>query len=116
MDDTDLMLAPLSGRPVTPDVIDSARRYLTMLCSLLEDARQLVPTLVPPRSGAWRSAAADHYIEGLGDLRVQLFGARDRLADAASLLEERIRRLQAELDAQVHVPMPVHVPRSAAER
>lgn len=116
MDDTDFMLAPLSGRPVTPEVIDTARRYLRMLWSLLEDVRHLVPTLVPPRSGSWRSAAADHYVEGLGDLRVQLLGARDRLADAASLLEERIRRLQAELDAQALAPAPVHVPRSAAER
>ena len=116
MDDTDLMLAPLSGRPVTPDVIDSARRYLRMLSSLVDDVRHLVPTLVPPHSGSWRSAAADQYVEGLGDLRVQLFGARDRLADAASLLEDRIRRLQAELDAQVQVPLPLHVPRSATDR
>ena len=116
MDDTDFMLAPLSGRTVTPEVIDSARRYLSMLSSLLEDARHLVPTLVPPGSGSWRSAAADHYVEALGDLRMQLFGARDRLADAASWLEARIRRLQAELDAQVPAAVPVNVPRSAAER
>jgi hypothetical protein len=116
MDDTDFTLAPLGGRPVTPEVIDSARRYLAMLRSLLEDVRHLVPTLVPPRSGSWRSSAADHYVQGLGDLRWRLFGARDRLTDAVSLLEERIQRLQAELDAQVHPPAPVHVPRSAAER
>jgi hypothetical protein len=116
MDETEFTLAPLSGRPVTPDVIDSAHRYLRMLHSLLDDVRHLVPTLVPPRTGSWRSAAADHYVGGLIDLRVQLFGARDRLADAASLLEGRIRRLQAELDAQVPVPVTVHVPRLGAER
>lgn len=116
MDDTDLMLAPLGRRPVTPEAIDSARRYLAMLYSLLEEARHSVATLVPPRSGSWRSAAADHYVDGLGDLRVQLFGARDRLLDAASLLEASIQRLQAELDAHMDAPMPVHVPRSAAQR
>ncbi len=116
MDETDFMLAPLGGRPVTSDVIDTARRYLSMLCALLEDVRHLVPTLVPPRSGSWRSAAADHYVDGLGELRVQVFGARDQLADAASLLEARIRRLQCELDAQASLPVPVHVPRSAAQR
>lgn len=114
MDETEIMLAPFGGRAVTPEVIDTARRYLRMLCSLLEDVRHLVPTLVPPRSGSWRSVAADHYVDGLGELRAQLFDARDRLAEAASLLEGRIRRLQAELDAQM--PAPVHVPRSAADR
>lgn len=116
MDETDFTLAPLGGRPVTPAVIDTARRYLAMLCALRDDARRLVPTLVPPGTGSWRSAAADHYLEGLGDLRVQLFGAHARLAEAASLLEERIRRLQAELDAHMHPPVPLHAARAATDR
>jgi hypothetical protein len=100
MHDADPLIAAITGRAVTPERIDSARRHLVMLCSLLEEVRDTVPRLVPPRTGAWRSTAADHYVDGLDELRVRLFGARDRLADAVYALEERIRRMQAQLDAQ----------------
>ena len=103
----DLLLAPLSGRAMTPERVDSARRHLAMLCSLLEEVAGTVPTLVPPRTGSWRSRAADHYVHGLDELRARLYGAKDRLADAVSALEERIRRMEAELDAQAAAPTAV---------
>jgi hypothetical protein len=103
MHDPDPLIAAITGRAVTPDRIDSARRHLVMLCSLLEEVRDTVPRLTPPRTGAWRSTAADHYVDGLDDLRVRLFGARDRLEDAAYALEERIRRMQVQFDAQATV-------------
>lgn len=103
----DLLLAPLSGRPVTPQRIDSARRHLVMLCSLLDDVRATAPALVPPRTGAWRSRAADHYVDGLDELGARLSAARDRLADGVYALEERIRRMQAQLEAQANASTSV---------
>ena len=103
MHDTDPVIAAILGRAVTPERIDAARRHLVMLCSLAEEVRDMVPTLVPPNSGSWRSEAAGRYVEGLDDLRAHLFSARDRLTDAVYALEERVRSMQTELDAQAAV-------------
>lgn len=91
----------LAGRTVTPELVDAARRHLVMLRALHEDLRRSVPALCPAGSGAWRSAAADHYVERLDYLRTRLVGAVGCLADAAAALDERIRRMQAQLDAQL---------------
>lgn len=100
MHDTDPVIAAIRGGAVTPERVDAARRHLVMLVSLAEEVRDLVPTLVPPNSGSWRSEAAGRYVDGLDDLRARLFSARDRLTDAVYSLEERIRRMQAELEGQ----------------
>ncbi|WP_448811891.1 hypothetical protein [Agromyces bauzanensis] len=98
--DSDPVIAPLGGRAVTPELIDAARRHLVMLRSLHEEVRLTVPTLCPPGSGTWRSAAADRYVEGLEYLRSRLIGALLRLEDAEAALDDRIRRMQARLDVQ----------------
>ncbi|GAA4378739.1 hypothetical protein [Agromyces bauzanensis] len=90
----------LAGRTVTPELVDAARRHLVMLRALHEEVRLTVPTLCPPGTGAWRSAAADRYVERLDHLRDRLIGALGCLADASAALDERIRRMQAQLDAQ----------------
>ncbi|MEV1128663.1 hypothetical protein [Agromyces sp. NPDC049794] len=99
MPDSDDPLAFLA-RPVTPQLVDSARRHLMMLRSLHEDVRLTVPTLCPPGTGAWRSTAADRYLERLEELRSLLIRALACLAEAEIALEERTRRLQSDLDAQ----------------
>ncbi|MFD4422249.1 hypothetical protein ACFWN7_12210 [Agromyces sp. NPDC058484] len=99
MHDNDSVISAILGRAVTPERIDAARRHLVMLCALLEDVRGTVPTLALPNAGSWRSDAADRYLEELDDLRGRLFSAKDRLADAVYSLEERIRRMQDELDS-----------------
>ncbi|WP_448006811.1 hypothetical protein [Agromyces bauzanensis] len=95
----------LAGRTVTPELVDAARRHLVMLRALHEEMRLTVPALCPPGSGAWRSAAADHYGERLDYLRTRLVGALGCLSDASAALEERIRRMQAQLDAQLGAPL-----------
>jgi hypothetical protein len=100
MHDTDPISDLIRGRAVTFEKIDAARRHLVMLTSLAEEVRGTVPTLVPSGSGSWRSEASARYVEGLVDLRARLFAARDELTEAVYSLEERIRRMQAELDEQ----------------
>ncbi|MDQ2661787.1 MAG: hypothetical protein M3Y52_07930 [Actinomycetota bacterium] len=100
MHDTDPISDLIRGLAVTPEKIDAARRHLVMLSSLADEVRGTVPTLVPPGSGAWRSEASGRYADGLDELRGRLFAARDELTDAVYSLEERIRRMQAELDEQ----------------
>lgn len=100
MHDSDPISDLISGRTVTAEKIDAARRHLLMLTSLADEVRGTVPTLVPPDSGSWRSEASARYLDGLDELRVRLFAARDELTDAVYSLEERIRRMQAELGEQ----------------
>lgn len=100
MDDADLLLAALTGRTVTRDLVDEARRHLVMLRSLLQDVRDTAPALAAPVSSSWRSIAADRYAEGLSELHVTLLGARDSLEGAERSLDERIRRMERELATQ----------------
>ena len=100
MHDTDPISDLLRGRTVTPDKVDAARRHLVMLTSLADEVRGTVPTLVPTDAGSWRSEASARYRDGLDELRARLFAARDELTEAVYSLEERIRRMQAELDEQ----------------
>lgn len=85
--------------PVTPALLDGARRHLVMLRSLHEEVRLSVPSLCPPGTGAWRSNAADRYLDRLGDLRSELVGGLLRLREAEAALDGRIRELQEQLDA-----------------
>ncbi|HET8780684.1 MAG TPA: hypothetical protein VFM66_11465 [Agromyces sp.] len=100
MHDTDPISDLIRGRAVTAEKIVAARRHLVMLSSLADEVRGTVPTLVPPDSGSWRSAASARYADGLDELRARLFAARDEVTEAVYSLEERIRRMQAELDEQ----------------
>jgi hypothetical protein len=100
MDDAALLIAALTGRTVTPELIDAVHRHDVMLRSLLEEVRNTVPGLVPQPSGTWRSAAADHYVDGLSELRMRLTGARDGMDEAERSLTGRIRTMQTLLDAQ----------------
>jgi hypothetical protein len=100
MPDSDDILAFLAV-PVTPELVDAARRHLVMLRSLHEDVRRSVPTLCPPATGAWRSDAADRYLDRLGDLRSELVGGLLQLGEAEAALHGRIRELEAKLDATV---------------
>ena len=100
MDDADLLFAALTGRSITHELVDAARRHLVMLRSLLEEVQGTVPRLAAPSSSSWRSITADRYAEGLSDLHVQLLGARDRLVSAECSLSDRIRRMEGQLEAQ----------------
>lgn len=100
MQDAPPVAVALVGRIVTPEQVDAARRRLAALRELHEDVRRTVPSLCPPDSGAWRSTAADHYLERLEYLRARLIGALGFLADASAALDDRIRRMQAQLDAE----------------
>ena len=100
MHDIDPISDLLRGRAVTSEKINAARRHLVMLSALAEEVRGTVPMLVPLNAGSWRSHASGRYVEGLDELRAGLFAARDQLTDAVYSLEERIRRMQSELDEQ----------------
>lgn len=100
MPDSDDPFAFLT-RPVTPTLVDGARRHLVMLRSLHEEVRLSVDSLCPPGTGAWRSNAADRYLERLGDLRSELVGCLSRLREAEAALDGRIRELQMRLDAAI---------------
>jgi hypothetical protein len=99
--DFDPLIAALTGRAVTPALIDAARSHLVMLRSLSAEVADAVPRLVPTGGGGWRSTAADRYAERLGELRARLRAACESLDGAESQLVERIRRLEAQLEAQV---------------
>lgn len=100
MHDTDPISDLIRGRAVTAEKIVAARRHLVMLSSLADEVRGTAPTLVPSDSGSWRSEASARYADGLDELRARLFAARDEVTEAVYSLEERIRRMQAELDEQ----------------
>ena len=98
--DSDPYALALKGTAVTQARIDDARAHLLMLRSLLAEVQQSVHRLVPPSTGAWRSAAADGYVRGLDDLRARVVAARDGLVDAESSLVDRIRRMERQLEVQ----------------
>jgi hypothetical protein len=109
MHDIDPISDLLGGRAVTSEKVDAARRHLVMLSALADDVRGTVPMLVPSNAGSWRSEASGRYAERLDDLRAAIFAARDELTDAVYSLEERIRRMQAELDESAAVtPVAPH--------
>jgi hypothetical protein len=114
MNDADPLIAALTGRSVTPELVDAARRYLVMLRSLLEEVQGSVPRLAAPSSSSWRSITADRYAEGLSDLHVQLLGARDQFVSAEYGLVERIRRMEGQLEAQ-RALAPQSVPSSTLQ-
>jgi hypothetical protein len=99
----DPLIAALNGRAVTPALIDAARRHLVMLRSLSAEVTDAVPRLVPAGGDGWRSTAADRYVERLGELRARLRAVAESLDGAESQLAERIRRLEAQLEAQAAV-------------
>jgi hypothetical protein len=101
--DPDPLIAALTGRAVTPALIDAARHHLLMLRSLSAEVTDAVPRLVPTGGDGWRSTAADRYVERLGELGTRLRAACESLDGAESQLVERIRRLEAQLEAEVAV-------------
>ncbi|AWB96653.1 hypothetical protein DCE93_14180 [Agromyces badenianii] len=100
MPDPDPFLFALNGTAVTAERIDDARAYLLKLGSLLAEMNESVHRLVPPSTGAWRSAAAGGYAKGLDELRSRVLGARDALDHAEAALCDRIRRMEAEYEVQ----------------
>jgi hypothetical protein len=98
--DDDPLIAALTGRTVTADRIEGARRHLLMLRSLLDEVRSTWPRLLPEPARTWRSGAADAYALRVEDLRAGLAGAAGALAEAEAALEVRIRRLQQQFEAQ----------------
>ncbi|MFB6611142.1 hypothetical protein ACFCVO_12520 [Agromyces sp. NPDC056379] len=98
--DSDPYALAARGTAVTLARIDDARAHLLMLRSLLAEVQESVHRLVPPTTGAWRSAAADGYVRGLDDLRARVLAARDGLVDAEAALVDRIRRMELQLEAQ----------------
>ena len=101
--DPDPLIAALTGRAITPALIDAARRHLVMLRSLSAEVTDAVPRLVPTGGDGWRSTAADRYVERLAELSARLRAACESLDGAESQLVERIRRLEAQLEAQAAV-------------
>ena len=101
--DPDPLIAALTGRAFTPELIDAARRHLVMLRSLSAEVTDAVPRSVPTGGDGWRSTAADRYVERLGELGARLRAAGESLDGAESQLVERIRRLEAQLEAQAAV-------------
>ena len=98
--DSDPYALALKGTAVTQARIDDARAHLLMLRSLLAEVHESVHRLVPPSTGAWRSAAADGYVRGLDNLRARVLAARDGLVDAEAALVDRIRRMELQLELQ----------------
>lgn len=98
MDAPDALIAALTGRTVTAERIESAVAVRGRLEVLRTDLGQAA-AMLPPDGGRWRSEAADRYAERLHELRSRLLGAVGRLDAAAAELDERIRRMRAELAA-----------------
>lgn len=98
MDAPDALIAALTGRAATADRVESALAVRCRLAVLRTDLGQAA-AMLPPDGGRWRSEAADRYAERLHELRSRVLGAVDRLDAAAADLDERIRRMRAELAA-----------------
>ncbi|WP_157432173.1 hypothetical protein [Agromyces italicus] len=98
MDASDALIAALTGRTVTTERIESAATVRVRLAVLRTELGHAA-AMLPPDGGEWRSAAADRYAERLHALRSRVLAAVERLDAAAADLEERIRRMQAELAA-----------------
>ena len=69
------------------------------LQALRDEVEQALPGLVPRATGGWRSTAADRYVERLDELQSRFAELRAALGAAEGQLDERIRRMRAELDA-----------------
>ena len=103
MSPTDARLAAIPGDPIPGDAalvarIAGARRHLVILRSFHEEVRSTSHALVPPAPDAWRSSAADEYVDGLDYLRARIGGAVTASGDAESALEYCIRRMERRLD------------------
>jgi hypothetical protein len=99
MDDVDRFLALATGRTVTADRVAEAVRLRVRLRAFRDEVEQTLPALVPRASGGWRSSAADRYAERLDELQSRFTGVRAALGASEVQLDERIRRMRAELDA-----------------
>ena len=88
----------IPGDAALVDRIAGARRHLVMLRSFHEEVRSTSHALVPPPPDAWRSSAADEYVDGLDYLRARIGGAVTAIGDAESALEYCIRRMERRLD------------------
>ena len=99
MDDIDRVLALATGRTVTADRVAEAVRLRGSLRAFRDEVEQTLPALAPRATGGWRSTAADRYVERLSELQSQFTEVRASLGAAEVQLDERIRRMRAELDA-----------------
>lgn len=98
MDEVDRFLALVTGRAVTADQVAEAERLRGRMLALHGEVEQTSPGLVPRETGGWRSIAADGYAERLDDLQAQFVAVRAALGAAEVQLDERIRRMRAQLD------------------
>ncbi|MFF2276890.1 hypothetical protein [Agromyces sp. NPDC058126] len=114
MDAPDALIATLTGGTATAQRIDSAVAVRTRLVALRTDLGQAA-AMLPPDGGRWRSDAADRYAERLRELRSRVLGGVERLDAAAAELDERIRRMEAELAAYEQAERDAHE-RARADR
>ncbi len=99
MYDADYLIAAITGRAASAEQVAAAREFRNLLVTLRLEIDTAAGALVPPSTGAWRSNAADRYAERLDALRAQFRDAGDALGGAESELDERIRRMEAQLAA-----------------
>lgn len=98
MDEADRFLALITGHAVTADQVDEAVRLRGRLQALRDEVEQTLPGLVPRATGGWRSTAADRYADRLDALQTRFIEVRAALGAAEVQLDERIRRMRAQLD------------------
>ena len=98
MDEVDRFLALSTGRTVTADQIADAVRLRGRMLALRDEVEQTSLGFLPRETGGWRSIAADGYAERLDDLQAQFVTVRATLGAAEVQLDERIRRMRAQLD------------------
>ena len=84
---------------MTVDRVADAVRLRRRVQALRDEVEQTLPGLVPRATGGWRSTAADRYVERLDELQSRFAELRAALGAAEGQLDERIRRMRAELDA-----------------
>ncbi|MCD2440905.1 hypothetical protein LQ757_01325 [Agromyces sp. SYSU K20354] len=101
MDEADRFVALVTGRAVTADQVDAAVRLRGRLRALRDEVEQTVPGLAPRAAGGWRSTAADRYAERLDELQALFVEVQAAFGAAEVQLDERIRRLRDQLDAQL---------------
>jgi len=99
MDEIDRFVAMATGPTMTVDRVAEAVRLRSRVQALRDEVEQSLPGLVPRATGGWRSTAADRYVERLDELHSQFTELRAALGAAEGQLDERIRRMRAELDA-----------------
>jgi hypothetical protein len=102
MSDFDHLTELLHGRGlVTAEQIADAERHLGLLRSLRAEAWRSGWTIIPPPTGAWRSAAADRYAERLAELQSLVIAARDAIDGAEESLERCLARMRDQLAARL---------------